>query len=90
MPNPYIEQINVMALNKENDQLVIIDNKNSVVVLAIETVPTIRVVQAFNISGYVHEASDIAAYKGMYYITDYKTHVVVVYTYDGKFLRVNF
>lgn len=80
-----MEQIHVLSINKENDQLVIIDNKNMVIALAVETVPTICVVHAFNISGYVHEASDIAAYKGMYYITDYKTHVVVVYTYDGKF-----
>lgn len=72
-----------MAVNKENDQLVIIDNKSNIISFSIETVPQIRAVQAFNITGFVHEASDIAVYKRMYYITDYKTHAVVVYTLDG-------
>lgn len=76
----------MMAINKENDQLIVIDNKNNVIAFSIGTVPQIHVVHAFNITGFVHEASDIAIYKDMYYITDYKTHVVVVYTLDGMVL----
>lgn len=90
VPTPYyIEQINVLAINKENDQLIIIDSKNNVIALSVETVPQIRVINTFNITGYVHEASDVAVYKGMYYITDYKTHAVVMYTLDGSLHKYN-
>ncbi|KAI1725315.1 b-box zinc finger domain-containing protein [Ditylenchus destructor] len=85
---PYhVEQITVMSINKSTDQLLIIDNKNNVIAFSLEMVPQIRAVHAFSIAGFVHEASDVAVYKGLYYITDYKTHSIVVYTLDGKFMH---
>lgn len=53
-----------MAMNKENEQLVIIDNKNVVYAFEFETFNQLRLVRHFSISGYVHEASDIAVDKG--------------------------
>lgn len=53
-----------MAINKENEQLVIIDNKNAVHAFEFETFNQLRLIRHFSISGYVHEASDIAIYKG--------------------------
>uniref|UniRef100_A0A915D3X6 B box-type domain-containing protein n=1 Tax=Ditylenchus dipsaci TaxID=166011 RepID=A0A915D3X6_9BILA len=85
---PYhVEQISVMAVNKSCDQLIVIDNKYNVIAFSVETIPQIQAIHAFNITGFVHEASDIAVYKDSYYITDYKTHSIVVYSLYGTFVR---
>ncbi|KAL3068945.1 hypothetical protein niasHS_015660 [Heterodera schachtii] len=84
-PSPCpIDQVTVMSVNKENEQLVIIDNKNVVHAFEFELFSQLRLTRHFSISGYVHEASDIAVFKGQYYITDYKTHCVVIYSLEGK------
>lgn len=64
MPPCSIDQVTVMAMNKESEQLVIIDNKNAVHAFEFETFNQLRLARHFSISGYVHEASDIAIYKG--------------------------
>lgn len=49
-----------------------------------------RLARTFSIAGFVHEASDLVAYHNNYYITDYKTHSVCVYTLDGISLLLHF
>lgn len=53
-----------MSVNKENEHLVIIDNKNVVYAFEFEAFNSLRLVRQFSIAGYVHEASDIAIYRG--------------------------
>lgn len=50
-----MESINVLAISKDNDLLVIIDNKNNVIGFDVESLPHMKAVQLFNITGYVHE-----------------------------------
>ncbi|CAK5091580.1 unnamed protein product [Meloidogyne enterolobii] len=82
-----IDQVSVMTVNKENEQLIIVDNKNLVHAFEFETFNQLTLVRQFSISGNVHEPSDLGVYKGYYYITDYKMHGVVVYTLEGKLHR---
>lgn len=84
MPQCVVDQITVMALNKENGQLVIMDCKNNVISFDLDVFPHMRPVRAFSCAAYLQEASDMAIYKGFYYITDYKTHSVVVCAMDGR------
>ncbi|KAL7075841.1 hypothetical protein ACQ4LE_005164 [Meloidogyne hapla] len=86
LPCP-IDQVSVMTVNKENEQLIIVDNKNLVHAFEFEAFNQLSLVRQFSISGNVHEPSDVGVYKGYYYITDYKMHGVVVYTLEGKLHR---
>ena len=88
MPQCVVDQITVMALNKEAGQLVIIDCKNNIISFDMDVFPQMRPVRAFSCATYLQEASDMAIYKGLYYITDYKTHSVVVCSMDGKHIDV--
>lgn len=65
------------------EQLVIIDGKSTVIAFDIEANQQLRIAHNFQTNGYVHEASDLAVFQGNYYITDYKTHSIVVYSLDG-------
>ena len=72
------------------DQLVVIDGKCNVIAFELESTSQGRIVRSFSTSGYIHEASDMAIYKRNYYITDYKTHAVVVYSMEGLSLSPSF
>ena len=53
-----------MTVNKENEQLIIVDNKNLVHAFEFETFNQLTLVRQFSISGNVHEPSDLGVYKG--------------------------
>jgi len=59
-----IDQVSVMTVNKENEQLIIVDNKNLVHAFEFETFNQLTLVRQFSISGNVHEPSDLGVYKG--------------------------
>lgn len=63
LPCP-IDQVSVMTVNKENEQLIIVDNKNLVHAFEFETFNQLALVRQFSISGNVHEPSDVGVYKG--------------------------
>lgn len=84
---PYpIQQITIMYYHNPTDQLILIDNRNNLASFFFQEPGILQLITGFTLSGHIQEASDIALYKGCHYITDYKTHCIVVFTFKGKFI----
>ncbi|VDK52758.1 unnamed protein product [Anisakis simplex] len=82
----YIEYVSALTVN-ESGHLVVFNSTGAMFVLDIDQGPTAKVLKWADCGKVLCEASDVSVFEGLYYVTDYKQHCVVVLTIDGELVR---
>ncbi|VDM26968.1 unnamed protein product [Toxocara canis] len=82
----YIEYVSALTVN-DAGHLVVFNSTSAMFVLDIEQGPTAKILKWADCGKVLCEASDVSVFEGLYYVTDYKQHCVVVLTIDGDLVR---
>lgn len=82
---PFIEYVSALTTN-ECGHLVVFSSSSMMFVLDIEQIPA-KVIKWADCSKILGEPSDVSVFEGLYYVSDYKLHCVVVLNIDGELVR---
>lgn len=82
---PFIEYVSALTTN-DNGHLVVFGSSSTMFVFDVEQTPA-KVLKWADCSKVLEEPSDVSVYEGLYYVTDYKQHCIVVLNIEGDLVR---
>uniref|UniRef100_A0A9J2P2H1 B box-type domain-containing protein n=2 Tax=Ascaris TaxID=6251 RepID=A0A9J2P2H1_ASCLU len=82
----YIEYVSALTVN-DAGHVVVFNSTSAMFVLDVDQGPIAKILKWADCGKMLCEASDVSVFEGLYYVTDYKQHCVVVLTIDGDLVR---
>ncbi|MFH4975993.1 hypothetical protein AB6A40_002702 [Gnathostoma spinigerum] len=83
---PYIDYVSAITTN-EIGHVVVFSSTSFMFVFDIDQGRDWKVLKWWDCSKFLEEPSDVSVFEGLYYVTDYKNHCVVVINIEGEMLR---